>query len=145
MRYLKTLLALCLAILLTSCSKENSKDGSEPLLEVNYYNISGSWSLEMLNGKPLLDGTFMELKLERSEHTFEISTNLDSFQNVPHTMSGTYALSVSAQDGAVIEGKYDHDSGFWSHDYVIERLGANSMLWVALDDPDLTQLFKRTE
>ncbi|MGM9788506.1 MAG: hypothetical protein ACI3ZF_06385 [Candidatus Cryptobacteroides sp.] len=145
MRYLKTLLALCLSILLTSCNKTSSKDGIEPLLEVNYNNISGNWSLEMLNGKSLLDGTFLELKLNRSEHTFELSTNLDSFQNVPHTMSGTYALSVSAQDGAVIEGKYDHDSGFWSHDYVIERLSASSMLWIALDDPDLTQLFKRTE
>lgn len=145
MRLIKTLLAICLSILLTSCNKTSSKDGIEPLLEVNYNNISGNWSLEMLNGKTLLDGTFLKLKLERSEHTFELSTNLDSFQDVPHNMTGTYALSVSAQDGAVIEGKYDHDSGFWSHDYVIERLSASSMLWVALDDPDLTQLFKRTE
>ena len=143
MKFVKFLLGLCLATALLSCSKENSKDGSEPLLEVNYNNINGKWTLEQVNGKTLLDGTFLELSLERSEHSFEIVTNLDSFQDAPHTMSGTYALSISAEQGAVIEGKYDHDSGFWSHDYVIERLSASSMLWVALDNPELTQFFTR--
>ena len=47
--------------------------------------------------------------------------------------------------GAVIDGVYDHDAGFWSHRYVISDLTVDSMVWTAYDSPEYVQEFRRID
>ncbi|MGN0201551.1 MAG: hypothetical protein ACI399_01420 [Candidatus Cryptobacteroides sp.] len=144
MKHIKVILAIVCGLAILSCRKEE-KDLSEPLLEVNYNNVSGTWTLEKVGEIPLMNGTFFEIELTRSEKTFSITTNLDSFTDCGHTVTGTYAITTSAAEGSVIEGMYDHDSGFWSHNYRIDRLSATTMVWSAVDDPEYVQTFSRKE
>ena len=71
--------------------------------------------------------------------------NMDSFSNVPHVITGSYRLSTDEELGAIIRGTYDHDSGEWSHRYIIQSLTVNEMFWVATDDLSFSQKFVRVE
>ncbi|MGM9738101.1 MAG: lipocalin family protein [Candidatus Cryptobacteroides sp.] len=128
---------------LAGCSKD--EDRGPEYLEVNKNNISGKWELVKWNGEPLAEGTFMEIEFVRNDETFTMSQNFDSFQDIPHTVTGRYSLSTDIERGAVIDGVYDHDAGFWSHRYVISALTAGSMIWTAYDSPDFTNEFRRVE
>lgn len=85
----------------------------------------------------------MEIEFVRNDETFTMSQNFDSFQDIPHTVTGRYSLSTDVERGAVIDGVYDHDAGFWSHRYVISGLTSDSMVWTAYDSPDFTNEFRR--
>ena len=114
-----------------------------PQLEVNANNISGQWELVEWNGISLTEGTYVYLDIVRNDKTYTMYQNLDSFSNVPHVVTGSYRLSTDEELGAIIRGTYDHDSGEWSHRYIIKSLTANEMFWVATDDPSFTQKFRR--
>lgn len=142
MRLCRTFIFSILTTLaLAGCSKDGER-GPE-YLEVNKNNISGKWELVEFNGQPLAEGTYMEIELVRNDETFTINQNFDSFQDIPHTVTGRYSLSTDVERGVVIDGVYDHDAGFWSHSYVISELTAGSMVWTAYDSPDFTQEFRR--
>ncbi len=116
-----------------------------PQLEVNANNISGQWELVEWNGISLTEGTYVYLDIVRNDKTYTMYQNLDSFSNVPHVVTGSYRLSTDEELGAIIRGTYDHDSGEWSHRYIIQSLTANEMLWVATDDLSFSQKFVRVE
>lgn len=140
----RTIVAFVAAALsLLACQEKN--DLSEPVvyLDVNANNISGTWELESWNGSPLQDGTYVYLDIVRKDRTYTMYQNLDSFSDVPHVLTGTYALSTDPELGAIIRGSYDHDSGEWAHRYIIRSLTATEMVWVAKDDPDFVQIFAR--
>ena len=71
--------------------------------------------------------------------------NLDSFNDIPHVVSGSYYLETDPAVGAIIRGNYDHDSGDWAHRYIITELTADQMVWTAKDDPTFVQLWKRID
>lgn len=144
MRHIKAILVIMCGLALLSCRKEPAQE-SEPLLEVNYNNVSGIWTLEKVGEAPLLDGTFLDIELTRSEKTFTITTNLDSFSDFAHTLTGTYAITTTAETGSIVEGMYDHDSGFWSHNYRIDLLSSTRMVWSAVDNPEFVQTFSRKQ
>ena len=98
-----------------------------------------------LNGNALEEGTFMNIELVRNDETFTIVQNFDSFQDIPHTVTGRYSLTIEVERGAVIDGVYDHDAGFWSHRYVISDLTVDSMVWTAYDSPEYVQEFRRID
>ena len=140
----KSFISLIAIILLAvSCRQEDPV--TIEYLEVNANNISGSWELVEWNGAALQSGTYVFLNLVRNDKTFTMYQNLDSFENVPHTVTGRYALETDPATGAVIRGSYDHDSGDWAHRYIIRDLTATSMVWVAKDDPDYVQKYERVE
>ena len=114
-----------------------------PQLEVNANNISGQWELVEWNGISLTEGTYVYLDIVRNDKTYTMYQNLDSFSNVPHVVAGSYRLSTDEELGAIIRGTYDHDSGEWSHRYIIKSLTANEMFWVATDDLSFSQKFRR--
>ena len=131
-----------IAIAAVSCEKDSMPEEA-PQLEVNANNISGQWELVEWNGDNLTEGTYVYLDIVRNDRTYTMYQNMDSFSNVPHVITGSYRLSTDEELGAIIRGTYDHDSGEWSHRYIIQSLTANEMFWVAKDDPSFTQKFRR--
>ena len=71
--------------------------------------------------------------------------NLDSFNDVPHVVTGSYYIDTDVELGAVIRGNYDHDSGDWAHRYIVRSLTASKMVWVAKDDATFVQEFERID
>ena len=138
----KSLIYILAAVLLAvSCRQE------EPVvveyLEVNANNISGSWELVEWNASPLQAGTYVFINIVRNDKTYTMYQNLDSFADVPHVITGSYFIKTEEELGAVIRGNYDHDSGDWAHRYIVKSLTASTMIWVAKDDENFVQKFKR--
>lgn len=134
--------AICL-LSLASCKKQD--DAATIYLEVTRYNISGFWELSTWNGSSLEEGSYFRINMVRSDETFTIIQNLDAFPESPRQITGRYSLADDDALGTVISGLYDHDSGYWSHDYVISKLTSTSMTWTAVDDPSFVQEFVRTD
>ena len=148
MNMVKRMMAAALAaiaMVAVSCEKEDSRLPVEEQLEVTANNISGKWELVSWNGKKLADGTYVYLDIVRNDKTYTMYQNMDSFTNVPHVLTGSYHLSTDVELGAIIRGTYDHDSGEWSHRYIIQSLTANEMFWVATDDLSFSQKFVRVD
>lgn len=144
MKKILTLISIiALAISAISCEKENNAQPQQ--LEVNAHNISGQWKLTQWNGNALAEGTYVYLDIVRNDKTYTMYQNMDSFTNVPHVITGSYALSTDVELGAIIRGVYDHDCGEWSHRYVIKSLTSNTMEWVAVDDASFTQTYIRVD
>ena len=145
MKKILTLISI-IAIAFCASSCEKVDDNEQPQqLEVNAHNISGQWELVQWNGNALVEGTYVYLDIVRNDKTYTMYQNMDSFSNVPHVITGSYALSTDVELGAIIRGSYDHDCGEWSHRYIIKSLTADEMLWVAADDPTFTQTFVRID
>ena len=108
-------------------------------------NISGSWELVEWNGAQLQSGTYVFLNIIRKDWTYQMWQNVDSFQDIPHQVTGRFYLEVDPAYGAIIRGEYDHDSGDWAHRYIIKDLTKDSMVWVAKDNADYVQKFVRVE
>ena len=130
------------AVAFISCTQKE-----EPIvyLDVNAHTISGSWKLVDWNGAALKDSTYMYVNFVRNDRSFTIYQNLDSFKDVPHKITGSYYLEVDPAVGAVIRGNYDYDSGDWAHRYIVLELTKDSMKWVAKDNPEYIQVYKRIE
>lgn len=143
---MKKILILLSIITLAAVSCDKTAMPEEaPQLEVNANNISGQWELVEWNGSNLTEGTYVYLDIVRNDKTYTMYQNMDSFNNVPHVLTGSYHLSTDVELGAIIRGTYDHDSGEWSHRYIIKSLTANEMLWVATDDLSFSQKFVRID
>ena len=140
---MKRLLFILPLILLSlvSCRKD------EPLpeqLEVNRNNISGQWELVEWNGNNLEEGSFFRIELVRNDATFTIWQNFDAFPSLSREITGTYALRTDDSFRTVITGKYDHDAGMWVHEYIVESLTSDTMVWKAADDFSFIQVFRRS-
>ena len=145
MKKILTLISI-IAIAFSAASCEKEENNAQPQqLEVNAHNISGQWELVQWNGNALVEGTYVYLDIVRNDKTYTMYQNMDSFTNVPHVITGSYALSTDVELGAIIRGIYDHDCGEWSHRYVIKSLTSNTMEWVAVDDASFTQTYIRVE
>ena len=60
-------------------------------------------------------------------------------------MTGIFNIETDLEKGAIIRGIYDYDEGNWSHQYEVNDLTKDSMIWVATDDPSFVQKFVRTQ
>ena len=143
MKKILTLISV-IAMAFSAASCEKVDDNPQPQqLEVNAHNISGQWELAEWNGSALEDGTYVYLDIVRNDKTYTMYQNMDSFTNVPHVITGSYALSTDVELGSIIRGVYDHDCGEWAHRYIIQSLTADEMFWVATDDLSFSQKFVR--
>lgn len=143
-RILKTTLLVAMAAVAVSCGKQMSQPKVE-YLDVNANNISGNWELTEWNGNQMASGTYVFMNIVRNDKTYTLYQNLDSFQNVPHVVTGHYFLDTDPELGAIIRGNYDYDSGDWAHRYIIKDLTKDTMTWVAKDNKDYVQKFVRVE
>ena len=134
-----------MALVSVSCEKNATPEPEEPQLEVNANNISGKWELVEWNDAELAEGTYVYIELVRNDRTYTMYQNLDSFSDVPHVVTGSYYIDTDVELGAVIRGNYDHDSGDWAHRYIVKSLTATTMIWVAKDNENFVQKFKRVD
>lgn len=143
-RFIEVLMIFVAALSMAAC---DGNDLEQPVeyLEVNAHNISGTWALSEWNGDALAEGTYVYLELVRNDRTYKLYQNVDSFQEVPHIVSGSYYIETDPELGAVIRGSYDHDSGEWAHRYIIRNLTEDEMTWVAKDDETFVQKFVRID
>lgn len=145
---MKTMMAAAfaaVAILTTSCGKNDTPEPVEEQLEVNANNISGKWQLVEWNESALAEGTYVYIDFVRNDRTYTMYQNIDSFAGVPHVVTGSYYIDTDVELGAVIRGNYDHDSGDWAHRYIVKSLTATRMIWVAKDDQTFIQCFERVD
>lgn len=133
-----------ISMVATSCIDKTDVEVEE-YLDVNANNISGKWELAEWNGSALTAGTYVFMEIVRNDRTFTLYQNLDSFNDVPHVVTGSYFIETDPELGAIIRGSYDHDSGDWAHRYIIRDLTRESMIWVAKDNPEFVQKFVRVE
>lgn len=140
---MKRLLFILPLILLSlvSCRKD---DPLPEQLEVNRNNISGQWELVEWSGNNLEEGSFFRIELVRNDATFTIWQNFDAFPSLSREITGTYALRTDDSFRTVITGKYDHDAGMWAHEYIVESLTSDTMVWKAADDFSFIQVFRRS-
>lgn len=145
MKRIRTIIVLAAALAsfaVASCEKPQQE---EVYLEVNAHNISGKWQLVEWNGAAMEEGTYIYLDIVRNDRIFTMYQNVNSFQNLPHIVTGSYYIEADPSLGAVIRGNYDHDAGDWSHRYVITGLTRTSMTWTAKDDKAFVQKYERVE
>ena len=140
-RTLKTIILSILALSLYACQDKNDTKPVEIQLEVNSNNISGKWELSDWNGQAPAGGTYVYLDIVRNDGTYSMYQNMDTAK--PRLITGSYSIEMDQELGAVIHGSYDHDSGLWSHRYIVKSLTSDRMEWVAKDDVSFTQIYKR--
>ena len=144
-RFLSASFTVLAAMAAISCETEEERVPEPVQLEVNANNISGKWQLVEWNGAGLAEGTYVYLDIVRNDKTYTMYQNLDSFTNVPHVVTGSYFIETDPELGAIIRGNYDHDSGDWSHRYIVKSLTDVQMVWVAKDDETFIQIFDRVD
>ena len=145
MKRILILIMFLSAFAAVSCELVEDGGDQELLLEVNANNISGKWQLMQWNESTLNDDTYVYIDIVRNDRTYTMYQNIDSFKDVPHKITGSYYLEVDPAIGAVIRGNYDHDSGDWTHRYIITDLTRSHMVWIAKDDPTFVQIWHRVD
>ena len=126
---------------LASCTKEEVP--AEEFLEVNANNIAGEWELAEVNGKPLDENTWFLIEFVRKDSKFTITTNMDSFVGGSHELTGEFSITKDPVKGSIIRGHYDHSTDEWKSRYIVRDLTHDSMVWIAVNNPDNVQVFKR--
>ena len=133
-------IAMLCAVVALACS-EGGNIGEE-FLDVTPNNISGVWSMESYdNGQPLGEGTYYYIEFDRKDRTFVSYDNLGSMGI--HKRSGRYDIYVDGT--AIIRGMYDFGQGDWEHRFYVRDLTKERMVWVAVDDEDVVQVYVRAE
>ena len=136
------LMLLSLVVAAFAACEDQQETLPDSLLEVTPNNIAGWWTLESYdNGVTLAEGSYVHIEFVRADRTFTIRQNLDS--TAEREITGSYYIDTDMELGAVIRGQYDYGVGDWSHRYVVKSLTANKMIWVAKDDPEYVQIYKR--
>ena len=142
MNKITKILALAfMAVAFMACNKiDDPQDNGREPLEVNTNNISGKWELIDWNGQAPAGGTYVYLDIVRNDGTYSMYQNMDTAK--PRLITGSYSIEIDQELGAVIHGSYDHDSGLWSHRYIVKSLTSDRMEWVAKDDVSFTLIYK---
>ena len=145
MKIIRTVIASILAAASFAAGSCEKTPEDIVYLEVKANNISGQWQLVEWNGVSLSDGTYVYLDLVRTDRTYVMYQNVNSFPHLPAIVTGSYHIENDPESGAVIRGIYDHDAGDWSHRYIITDLTATEMTWIAKDDETYVQKFARVD
>lgn len=142
-RFFQIAIAALAAVLSAgSCAKDDS--AADEYLQLNFYNISGIWQLQELDGGPLADGTFAYIEFDRPEHTFTRYSNIGETSTVTSVMTGEYDIY---EDDNAIWGRYDNsfESHSWRHVYIVSEFTADRMVWTAKDDSSIVHVYIRVD
>lgn len=127
-----------------SCNTPLDDVEKEPEIEVTLYNISGSWKLGEWSGHTLQDDNFVYIDFVRSDRTYTMYQNVDSFGT--RVITGRFNLYLDETIGKqVLRGDYANGVGDWNHRYIVDRLTASTMVLVALDDSSDICTYHREE
>lgn len=144
-KFVKLLVIGALMFVGFACEQPEEQPQPEPQLEVTPNNIAGSWALTLWNnGESVPEGNYVYLDFVRSDRTYTIYQNIDSFGT--RTLTGRYYIYIDEELGVpVLRGDYDHGSGEWNHRYIVQSLTATEMILVAKDNAEDVCQYTRKE
>ena len=130
---------LC-AVVALACTEKSGV--VEEFLDVTPNNISGVWSMESYdNGHTLGEGVYYYIEFERKDKTF---TSYDISGSM-HTVKRSGRYDIYTDGAAIIRGLYDYGQGDWEHRSYVRDLTKDRMVWVAVDDESIVQVYVRAE
>ena len=139
---------VAVAILKLHKHKRKSVDKDDNIgngyLDVTANNIAGVWQLESYdNGSTLEEGSYSYIEFIRKDKKFVRYDNNNSMELRKRT--GEFDITVNA--AAIIRGMYDYSFGHdeWEHRYYVRDLTKNRMVWVAVDDESIVNVYVRAE
>ncbi len=138
-RFVKTVTMLFAAMALFSCNNDNIP--ANDYLDVTPNNIAGVWRMESYdNGTEFGENVYRYIEFKRKDRTFVTYDNTESMG--VRKLTGRFDIDTNA--AAIIWGVYDF-AGDWEHRYYVRDLTKERMVWVAVDDESLVQVYVRAE
>ena len=114
-------------LLIAGCEKPAPLP-TEEVTPVTYMAIDGCWQLEMWQGRPIAEDTYLYIEFDRKERRYTIWDNIDSMYATDTT--GTFTITEEEDGTYTLSGTYDYGVGDWSCDYqVILWNKGKSMKW----------------
>lgn len=137
-------LSVIVCIGLQACEEDHTYiDDTDPVIST--YQLAGNWQLTKWHGE-VLDGSqrYCYLHIDSKDRKFEIYQNFDSSQ--PRRLTGTFTLKYDEVQGVnIIKGIYDHASGYWNNDYIINDFTSQSMEWIVIGNPEDVSVYTRCD
>ena len=112
-------------------------------LDVTANNLAGNWEQVEWRGSELVESSYFYMKIVRKDQKFTFYQNTDSMADMPHVITGRFNIEIDPELGAIILGEYDYVGEYWSHRYIVKELTADTMTWIAVDDPTEIKKFVR--
>ena len=128
-------------LMLMSCT--NKETPTVEYLDVNANNLAGNWEQVEWRGSELVESSYFYMTIVRKDQLFTFYQNVDSMSDMPHVITGRFNIETDPELGAIILGEYDYVGEFWSHKYIVKDLTADTMTWIAVDDPTEIKKFVR--
>ena len=128
-------------LLMLSCT--NKETPAVEYLDVTANNLAGNWEQVEWRGSELVESSYFYMKIVRKDQKFTFYQNTDSMADMPHVITGRFNIEIDPELGAIILGEYDYVGEYWSHRYIVKELTADTMTWIAVDDPTETKKFVR--
>ena len=128
-------------LLMLSCTNKGTP--TVEYLDVTANNLAGNWEQVEWRGSELVESSYFYMKIVRKDQKFTFYQNTDSMADMPHVITGRFNIEIDPELGAIILGEYDYVGEYWSHRYIVKDLTADSMTWIAVDDPEEIKKFIR--
>ena len=128
-------------LLMLSCTNKGTP--TVEYLDVTANNLAGNWEQVEWRGSELVESSYFYMKIVRKDQKFTFYQNTDSMADMPHVITGRFNIEIDPELGAIILGEYDYVGEYWSHRYIVKELTADTMTWIAVDDPTETKKFVR--
>lgn len=138
---MRIITALAASFMMLSCA--NKETPTVEYLDVNANNLAGNWQQVEWRGSELVESSYFYMTIVRKDQLFTFYQNVDSMSDMPHVITGRFNLETDPELGAIILGEYDYVGAFWSHRYIVKDLTADTMTWIAVDDPTEIKKFVR--
>lgn len=138
-RFIALVLLLCT---FSACEKDHSYADNTPV-KITGSQIAGTWQLTQWYGAPIAGDLYFYITFESKGKTFEIYQNFDTAK--ARRLTGIYTLEYDEERGNVLNGIYDHASGFWNNTYLIGELSPGSMTWSVTDDASDVSIYTRCD
>ena len=143
-RIVKFLMVVATMVAVGSCVAPENNNASE-YLDVTPNNIKGVWQMVSFdNGELFAEGSYYYIVFDRAERTFVTYENTGSMGQFSQT--GHYYIEVKG--AAVIYGDYDNGlltPNDWNHRFYVRDLTTTRMVWVAVDNEEVVQVYERAE
>ena len=137
--------AMVLFVALTAVACSNNDNIGDEYLDVTPNNISGTWKMESFdNGMVWPEGVYYYITFNRKERSFVSYDNTDSMGEMGAVRrSGKF--DIVTNESAVIYGVFDYGGGDWEYRFYVRELTKDRMVWVAVNDANIVQVYVRAE
>lgn len=128
MRDFRLLILMVVALIAGSCKKTETHPEPQPVVEVTYTAIDGSWQLTSWCDGELGEQTYLYITFDGDSRRFEMWDNLGSMYT--QHKSGTFSINQNTNKEYVLSGIYDNGVGDWNNEYVVRMtVDCQEMEW----------------